>query len=147
MKSKLVGWTVVVLQKIFRMDKLERFHEELRTLPEGSTGKAVANLLDKKQFKLIPKFSNHDLKHVVLDYDMRLEEEIRMQAYLIGNGNYTLPCLIILSAGIFYPKLWPSLLEHYKQGKESNSIFNLKLEECKAITIAEIKRQYGRRRT
>ena len=54
---------------------------------ENSIGKEIVKMLDKYDLKLIPFYEEHDLKHLVLDYGMTSEEEIRMQTYLFGNGN------------------------------------------------------------
>ena len=145
MKFKLAGWTVAVLQKTFKMENLNLLHHKLRALPENSTGKVVSDMLDRYNFRLIPKFPNHDLKHVILDYEMNINDEIRMQAYLVGNGNYTLPCLLFLSLGILKPKLWNELIKHFRQGKESNSIFELKLEEVMHIPLMEVKAKFERK--
>lgn len=104
----------------------------------------MANLLDDQGFQLIPKFPNHDLKHVVLEYEMKMEDEIKMQAYLVGNGNYTWPCLLFLSLGLFRPRIWKELFIHYKQGQNSQSIFNLNLEDIMEVSIDEIRAEFGR---
>jgi len=118
----------------------------LRTLESGTVGREVAEMLDSKQYRLIPKFENHDLKHIVLGYEMTMKDEIKMQAYLIGNGNFTLPCLLFLSLGILYPKTWKSLLREYRNGKISKSIHFLTLENCMERQLKEIKSEYGRSR-
>jgi len=142
---KLPGWTVVVLQTVFEMKSADRLHKTLRQLPDDSTGKVVADLLDERKFRLIPKFLNHDLKHAVLDYEMKMEDEIKMQAYLVGNGNYTWPCLLFLSLGIFRPKIWKELIIHYNQGKRTPSIFHLNLEDVMHIPVEQLKTKFGRK--
>lgn len=143
---KFPGWTVVVLQSVFDMKKMDNLHNSLRQLPEGSTGKVVADLLDERNFRLIPKFPNHDLKHAVLDYQMKMEDEIKMQAYLVGNGNYTWPCLLFLSLGIFRPKIWKELIVHYNQGKHSPNIFNLNLMDVIHTPIKDLQIEFGRKK-
>lgn len=145
MKLKILGWTVRLLQNLFDMQKLDCRQSELRELPVGSVGKEVADLLDSQSFKLIPKFPNHDLKHVVLGYDMTLDDEIRMQAYLVGNGNNTWPCLLFFSLGIFKPSIWGDLVAHFKQGERSPSIFHLALHDVQRNELKQIQGQFGRR--
>lgn len=103
-------------------------------------------MLDSKQYRLIPKFENHDLKHIILDYEMTMKDEIRMQAYLIGNGNFTFPCLMFFSLGIFYPAIWRGLFKEYQDGKTSKSIHFLTLDNCKELQLIDIKNEYGRRK-
>lgn len=101
-------------------------------------------MLDSKGYKLIPKFENHDLKHIILDYEMTMQDEIKMQAYLVGNGNLTLPCLIFLSLGLFYPTIWKDLLTEFIHGQLTNSIHFLTLDNCMSKDLNEIKNEYGR---
>lgn len=147
MKLTLPGWTVVVLQTVFDMKKLDDLHDTLRLLPDGSTGKVVAGLLDERNFRLIPKFPNHDLKHAVLDYELKIEDEIKMQAYLVGNGNYTWPCLLFLTLGIFKPMIWKDMIFHYRQGKSSPCIFNLNLTDVMHVPFDELTKKYGRNKS
>ncbi len=141
---KLTGWTIWVLEKIYGTKTLDFKLERLRTLENGTVGREVAEMLDLNGYRLIPKFENHDLKHIVLGYAMTMQDEIKMQAYLVGNGNTTLPCLIFLSLGIFYPKIWGQLGAEYKQGKKTKSIHFLTLDNCMHKSLAEIQNEYGR---
>ena len=100
-------------------------------------------MLDSKQYRLIPKFEDHDLKHIVLGYEMTRRDEIRMQAYLVGNGNRTLPCMIFLSIAIIYPGLWRDLIVQYQLGKKRKSIYYLRLEECMDKSLEDVKAEYA----
>jgi len=141
---KLTGWTIRVLEKLYGSAHLEDKLSHLRTLEHGTVGREIANMLDSKNYRLIPRFENHDLKHIVLDYAMTMKDEIRMQAYLVGNGNYTWPCLIFLSLAIFYPATWKHLAKEFKQGKLSNPIHYLALDNCMNQSLSEVKKIYGR---
>ncbi|MEJ8843887.1 hypothetical protein WG954_15960 [Lacibacter sp. H375] len=143
---KLTGVTILALELLFGADSLTPKLNHLRTLQFGTVGKAIADLLDKRQYRLIPKFENHDLKHIVLEYEMTMQDEIRMQAYLVGNGNLTLPCLTFLSLGLFYPRIWKDLPKHFRQGQASNSIYYLTLEQCLDKDLIEVRNLYGRKK-
>lgn len=143
---KLTGWIICVLESIHGKSKLDYKLVKLRSLKKGSVGREVAEMLDGKGYRLIPKFENHDLKHIVLEYEMTMKDEIRMQAYLVGNGNRTLPCLIFLSLGIFYPIIWKDLFKEYKNGKSTNSIHYLTLDNCMSKSLQEIRLEFGRTR-
>jgi hypothetical protein len=142
---RLTGWIIWALEKIYGATTLDSKLEKLRTLEKGTVGREVAEMLDGKGYRLIPKFENHDLKHIVLDYEMTMQDEIKMQAYLVGNGNTTFPCLIFLSLGLFYPRIWIDLRTEYRQGKNSNSIHFLTLDNCMDKSLSEIKNEYGRK--
>jgi hypothetical protein len=76
---------------------------------------------------------------------MTMQDEIKMQAYLVGNGNTTFPCLIFLSLGLFYPATWRGLANEYRQGQKTNSIHFLTLDNCMDRPLIEIQNEYGRR--
>ncbi len=136
---RLTGWIIWALEKIYGATTLDSKLEKLRTLEKGTVGREVAEMLDGKGYRLIPKFENHDLKHIFSDYEMTMQDEIKMQAYLVGNGNTTFPCLIFLSLGLFYPRIWIDIRTEYRQGKNSNSIHFLTLDNCMAKSLSEIK--------
>ncbi|TDO95652.1 hypothetical protein [Flavobacterium sp. 245] len=143
---KVTGGIIWLLEFIHGKNYLTPKLNYLRTLQLGTVGREVAEMLDSKQYRLIPKFENHDLKHIVLEYEMSMKDEIRMQAYLIGNGNFTFPCLIFFSLGTFYPSIWKDLLNEYKQGKTTKSIHFLTLDDCMELKLIDIKNEYGRRK-
>ncbi|MDQ6530162.1 hypothetical protein [Flavobacterium sp. LHD-85] len=143
---KVTGGIIWLLELIHGKNYLTPKLNHLRTLQYGTVGREVAEMLDNKQYRLIPKFENHDLKHVILEYEMTMKDEIRMQAYLIGNGNFTFPCLLFFSLGIFYPSIWKDLLSEYQTGKASKSIHFLTLDNCMELKLADVKNEYGRRK-
>jgi hypothetical protein len=142
---KLTGGIIWVLERIYGATTLDSKLAEMRALESGTVGREIAEMLDEKGYRLIPKFENHDLKHIVLDYEMTMRDEIRMQAYLVGNGNRTVPCLIFLSLGLFYPSIWGELGAEYRLGKKTNPIHLLTLNNCMGKSLAEIKNEYGRK--
>lgn len=141
---KVTGGIIWLLELIHGKNHLTPKLNRLRTLQHGTVGREVAKMLDSKQYRLIPKFENHDLKHIVLEYEMTMKDEIRMQAYLIGNGNLTFPCLMFFSLGIFYPTIWKDVLNEYRQGKNTKSIHFLTLDNCMELELKDIRKEYGR---
>lgn len=144
---KITGGIIWLLELIHGKDYLAPKLNYLRTLQLGTVGREVAEMLDNKKYRLIPKFENHDLKHIILGYEMTMKDEIRMQAYLIGNGNLTFPCLIFFSLGVFYPSIWKHLLKEYQTGKTSKSIHFLTLDNCMELQLKDVKSEYGRKTT
>ncbi|CAD0007340.1 hypothetical protein [Flavobacterium chungangense] len=143
-KLKITGGIIWLLELIYGKNYLTFKLDHLRTLQHGTVGREVVKMLDSKQYRLIPKFENHDLKHIVLEYEMTMKDEIRMQAYLIGNGNFTFPCLLFFSLGIFYPRIWKDLFKEYQEGKTTKSIHYLTLDNCMESQLKDIKSEYGR---
>jgi hypothetical protein len=116
--------------------------ETMRNLPVGTIGKDVANMLDAADLKIIPKFENHDLKHLILGYGMSPLDEIRMQAYLIGNGNRSFSCYLFVGLGILMPRYWKTFYADFKRGKDSFSILDLEIDDCMQESTAELIWEY-----
>ncbi len=105
---------------------------ELRELPAGTVGKEIATSLDEHNYDVVPGFESHDLKHIILDYKMTPIDEIRMQAFMIGNGNLALPTLAIFVYGLMlFPNKWRQLYHDFKLGLISKPIKHLTVEDVK----------------
>lgn len=131
------------LQKIYRKQADARMRE-LNELPEGAVGKEVASLLNSNGLQLIPKYEDHDLKHLVLGYGMTSIDEIAVQAYLFGNGNRSITCMLFLSSGLLFPEHWKRFYQEYTYGKESPSILNLSLKNCMFESTKEVREKFNR---
>ncbi len=137
-----VNFVIKPLQNLFRAsDDSER--NKLQQMPIGTVGRDLINLVDKHNFEFIPKFEDHDLKHLILDYGMTTIDEIRMQCYLIGNGNRTLVCLLFAMSGLLFPENWNMFYKDYQKGKSSPSILDLNLTDCKFANTQNIRTLYS----
>ena len=94
-----------------------------RDLQEGTLGKGVADCLDSNHLRLVPGYESHDLKHVLLGYKMTPVDEIRMQAFMLGNGNISIPSIAIFLFGfILLPYMWKQFFKDFKLGYHSEPI-------------------------
>lgn len=114
--------------------------DALRKLPKGTLGKEIASCLDAHGLVLVPKFESHDLKHVLLGYKMTPEGEIRLQAFMLGNGNRTLPSLAIFIFGaLLLPSRWSMFYADYQKGKKSYPISSFSIENYATHNLAYLK--------
>ncbi|WP_422104355.1 hypothetical protein [Winogradskyella sp.] len=135
-------FSIALIEYFSPMEKYRNHVAELRELEDGTLGKAIADCLDECNLTLVPKFESHDLKHVLLDYKMTAEDEIRMQAFMIGNGNYSMPSFAILCFGaILLPELWPMLYSDFKKGKKSIGISKWTIEKYATHNLADLRAQ------
>lgn len=134
---------VTPLQCLVARSSCRRKLEHMRLLPEHTVGHDLAKMLDSRGLKLIPGFAKHDLNHLILGYDMTAEDELCMQAYLLGNGHWKLQCFLFASSAILLPCLWSTLWRHYKLGRQSESITHLKLADCLEQNTEQLRRQYA----
>jgi len=132
-------WTI---EKFHDMKIYEGKVNELRSLGEGTLGKDIANCLDKNNLRLVPGYESHDLKHVLLDYKMTPVDEIRMQAFMLGNGNISIPSIAIFLYGfILLPHKWNQLIKDFKLGLFSKSIKTWTMEQFADKQTKELRKQ------
>jgi len=135
---------------------IEQFHDiavyeqkvkQLQELPDGTLGKDIAVCLEKNGLRLVPGYESHDLKHVLLDFKMTAVDEIRMQAFMLGNRNYSAVSFAIFIFGaLFLPDLWVTLYRDFINGRNAKSISSWTIEEyahCCTSTLREIVFNYS----
>ncbi len=130
---------------------IEQFHDmkvyedkvnALRDFAAGTLGKDVAACLDKNNLRLVPGYESHDLKHVLLDYKMTPVDEIRMQAFMIGNGNISIPSIAIFLYGfMLLPHKWNQFFKDFKLGLFSTSIKTWTMEHFSDRQTKELREQ------
>jgi hypothetical protein len=134
--------SVSTIEYFSKMDRYHQEVDELRKLQNGTLGKEIANCLDDHRFTLVPKYESHDLKHVLLDYKMTAEDEIRMQAFMIGNGNYSIPSFtIFLFGAILLPDLWTTFYSDFEKGRQTIPISNWTINDFANRPISELRNE------
>lgn len=133
-------FSVYIIEYFSNMEKYHAQVDELRLLEKGTLGREIADCLDSHHLTLVPKFESHDLKHVLLNYKMTEEDEIRMQAFMIGNGNYSIPSFAILFFGILLlPDLWSTLYTDFKKGRKSIKISEWTITDYSHRNLTELR--------
>jgi hypothetical protein len=102
-------------------------------------GRDVVDMLDDLDLLLIPKFEDHDVKHLLLDYGMSPIDEIRMQCYLLGNGNRSMVCLVFVVTAVLFPEYWSLFREDFEKGKQAPSVLHVHLSDVKAAFTKDVK--------
>lgn len=141
-----------IISKSFHLSvwTIEQFHDialyeektrRLQELPDGTLGKDIANCLKRNGLRLVPNFESHDMKHVLLQFKMTPVDEIRLQAFMLGNGNYSLPSFAIFLFGVLLlPDQWTRFYRDFINGKNAKPISTWTVEEfapCQTTTLRE----------
>lgn len=142
-ESLKIGLTVKPLQLLYGKEHFAKELQQFKTLPAGTVGNDYAALLDQYSLKPIPRHENHDLWHVLLGYGMTSEEEIRMQAFLYGNGSRSIYCHLFLLSGLILPGSWKLFYADYLKGKATKCILALDITECCTESTSAIRQRYG----
>ena len=130
-------WTI---EQFSNMNKLKEKFERLDKLEEGTLGKEIANCLKENNLNLVPNYESHDLKHSLLNFKMNPLDEIRMQAFMIGNGNWSIPSLAIFIFGaILLPNKWKLFKEDFREGRKAIPIKEWSIEEFADKPIDELR--------
>lgn len=134
--------SVWVIEQFHNIDEYQQKVLKLKELPEGTLGYDIAKCLETNNMRLVPEYESHDLKHVLLDYKMTPVDEIRMQAFMLGNRNYTIPSLAIFVFGAFLlPDVWTTFYKDFKKGRKAKSIKTWSIEEyanCQTATLKQL---------
>lgn len=153
---QIITRTIIKSSFHFSVFTIEKFHDiavyeqkarQLQELPDGTLGKDIANCLEKHNLRLVPNYESHDLKHVLIDFKMTPVDEIRMQAFMLGNGNFSVPSFAIFIFGaVLLPELWATFYKDYKNGQNSTPIKSWTIEEyahCQTSTLRQIVANYS----
>lgn len=114
----------------------------LSQLPQGTVGQSLAECLLARELTLVPGFESHDLKHVVLAYELEPVGEIRLQAFMLGNGNWTLPSILIFLFGfVLLPQHWRLFRQDFQAGQQCLPLATLEIEDCQHQPLSELRSQ------
>ena len=104
--------------------------DTLKEMPEGTLGREIANCLESNKLQLVPGYESHDLKHSLLGFEMTPVDEIRMQAFMIGNGNISIPSIVIFLYGLLLlPHKLFVFIEDFSRGLNAKSIVDWSIED------------------
>lgn len=131
---------VWVIEWFYDMTPYHHRVEALRQLPVGTVGRELADCLLARKLTLVPGFESHDLKHVVLDYKLEPLGEIRLQAFMLGNGNWTLPSVTIFLFGfLLLPRQWRLFRQDFQAGQQCAPLATLEIADCQDYPLAEFR--------
>jgi len=119
-----MGWMIVdsvPLLNLFRPQPDWPYTlEELKQLPSGSWGAELAQMLSARNLGLLPKYEKHDAFHVLLGYKTTVTGELRLQAFMLGNGSASFAGHVLFGLGIlWFPELWSQLRKDFTRGQQS----------------------------
>ena len=109
-----------ILQVIRKPLKFPYDLEQLKQFPEGSLGKDLINMLERKKLQLLPYYAKHDIKHLLLEYDTTDEGEVCLQCFMLGNRHVSFPVVATVLYGfVTMPEYCGKFKEAYKRGYKS----------------------------
>jgi len=134
--------SVWIIEKFSNIKIYQKKVNKLNELEKGTLGKDIAECLIKNKLRLVPGYESHDLKHVLLDYKMNPIDEIRMQAFMLGNGNISLPSIAIFLYGFFLlPHKWRAFYKDFKSGLSSQPIKHWQIDQYSKYYTTDLRKK------
>jgi hypothetical protein len=148
MRIALLKWmieTAVPVLNVFRNPSPWPFTmEQHRLMPAGSFGNDLAMFLDERKLQLLPMYEAHDATHVLLGYGTLPLDELKLQAFMVGNGSVTFAGRILFVLGLLIvPDEWPILRAELSRGKTAKRIADYKLEDFAMRKTGVVKATLG----
>jgi hypothetical protein len=132
--------SVWIIEQLRGTGQLKEKLEELDKFTEGTLGKEIATCLKDSNLRLVPGYESHDMKHSLLNFKMTPLDEIRMQAFMLGNGNWSIPSIaIFLYGAILLPGKLPQFIKDFMEGRRAAPIKEWKLDEFAHSELQDIR--------
>lgn len=148
LRDKLISFNVhylalPVVKQFVKPELIPFTMDELEQLPVGSLGNELFHFLTRNHFTYLPHFETHDVKHVLLDYEVSGKEEASMQYFYIGNGHYSIATVVSAIASlIMMPECLFAFGKAFKRGRKALPIGNLDLGKLLHCNAKELKLRF-----
>lgn len=133
MRWKFVKWLTVKATDMcnFLLRKRNWKHSlaDYRNMPTDSLGNNLADYMEKNNIRFKQNLDRHDLKHIVLGYEMNMPDELRIHSFLLGNRCYNLMSMAYLFICVaVVPEIIPTLRKDFKRGRKAKKMREINLE-------------------
>lgn len=144
MREKFIYWLFKHSQSVYvKFKKQEAWsitRKELMEHPKDSLGYAIGCFLTKNDYQLMPKVENHDVFHVLLNYDTKVQDEVALQFVCFGNGKNSPYSFAALLAGIMlFPEHINYYIRSYRLGKNCNQFYQLEYKKLLHYPLKELR--------
>ena len=144
-------WTIVnVLTKIatdlsnilIRQRKQYLPFEQYGKLPKNSLCHSFYKYLKKEGISFKPNLIRHDLKHILLGYEMKMPDELRIHAFQLGNRYHNpIGITYLIVCSILVPEILPNLKSDFKRGRRAKPMKNIDLGQFLSIDVVQLRHQ------
>lgn len=118
--ARMIGSSVPFLNFFRKPKNWPITLEEMSNLEPGTLGAETALFLKRRNFDLLPQYEDHDMIHTLLGYNTNTSGELRLQAFMWGNGSSSFEGRVLFLIGLLmFPELRKVLHEDYRRGKKA----------------------------
>jgi hypothetical protein len=121
--------------------------DSLRQFPPGSWEANLAQFLDQRGYEdFLSNYEAHDAFHTLLDYETDVVGELRLQAFMVGNGSVSFAGRVLFGLGcVLLPELWSQLRVDYTRGRKSPHIRTWNVGSMLGENLADLKLRFATR--
>lgn len=113
--------------------------QSLLRYPKDSLAYALGVFLTKNNFTMEAKLESHDVFHTIIGFDTKIQDELAMQYFLLGNGKRSVYMFLVLIPGSFlFPEHWLYFKKSYQKGKETAPFYHWDFEKMLPISLERI---------
>jgi len=148
MRWKLVNWLTVkatdLSDFLLRKRKWNYSLQDYQNMPENSLGKSLSDYMEKHSIPFKSNLVRHDLKHIVLGYEMDMPDELRIHSFLLGNRCYNpMAIAYLLICVMIVPEVIPTLKKDFKRGRRAKCLRNINLENFIKEDLTKCQKVWG----
>ena len=116
--------------------------DDCSKMKTNSLGHSLFKYLDENNFTFEPNLIRHDMKHILLNYEMKIEDELRLHAFLIGNKSYNLMGIVyLLTCLLIVPEMIMKLKKDYKKGKTATTLKHIQLQNYATYDLTTLRQK------
>jgi ubiquinone biosynthesis protein Coq4 len=114
--------------------------QDCSKMKQDSLGYSLYTYLTDNNLTFKPKLIRHDMKHILLGYEMKIEDELKLHAFLIGNKSYNLLGIVYLvTCTLFVPEMIFKLRIDYRKGKSTKKLKHVELQNYAKYNLKELR--------
>ena len=122
--AKAIGFSVPLLNLVRRPEEWPYTLDDLSEMPDGSWGRELHSFLATRDLGYLPQYEDHDAFHALLGYGTTVTEELKLQAFMFGNGSATVAGRVLLALGaLIFPSKWALLREEFRRGRRTSPLY------------------------
>jgi ubiquinone biosynthesis protein Coq4 len=93
---------------------------DLKNMQPQTVGNELSKFIEAKSLELLPFYAQHDIKHLVLNYDTTEDGEVCLQCCMLGNGHVSFTVIATVLFGFCtMPEHWCKFITAFKRGKKA----------------------------
>ena len=140
--ARLIGASVPLLNRFRRPLSFPYTLPELRQMRPGTLGARTASFLDQRRFGFLPMYETHDVIHTLLGYGTTTTDELRLQAFMVGNRSASLAGRVLFLIGApLLPEIWKELRHDFLRGRRAERLSRLDMRTALSQDVLELREE------